>query len=85
MANIGQIIKVEMEHQGCSVTWLARELNCTRTQIYRMFEKKSIDTYRLEKISMLLRHNFFTVLSAEVDQSILAARSSDAETSGEAP
>lgn len=48
-----------MKEQGRSASWLARQLCCDRTNIYKIYNKKSIDTDVLQKISDLLGYNFF--------------------------
>ena len=35
MINIGKIIKDELDRQGHSVGWLAKELECNRSTVYR--------------------------------------------------
>ena len=35
MVNIGQLIKEELEKQGRSAGWLAKELHCNRSTVYR--------------------------------------------------
>ena len=57
--HIGKLIKEQMEKQDKTVVWLARELSCSRTNIYKIFEKSSIDTSLLMRISVVLQYNFF--------------------------
>lgn len=57
--HIGQLIKQEMDKQGKTVSWLARELSYCRTNVYKIYDKKSIDTDLLLRISILLKHDFF--------------------------
>lgn len=70
MVNIGQNIKEELLRQERTVSWLARKLNCTRTAVYRIMDKNSIDTAQLMSISKVLNHNFFEDLSEEFRLSI---------------
>lgn len=63
MIHIGQLIKTELERQERTPTWLARKINCDRTNIYRIFERESIDTALLSRISTALNRNFFEELS----------------------
>lgn len=63
MEHIGELIKQELEKQERSISWLARKLSCDRTKVYRLFQKNSIDTYDLARISILLSHDFFADLS----------------------
>lgn len=57
--HIGKHIQKQMKEQGRSASWLARQLCCDRTNIYKIYNKKSIDTDVLQKISYLLGYNFF--------------------------
>jgi len=65
MIHIGQLIKTELERQERTPTWLAKKINCDRTNIYRIFERESIDTALLSRISTALNRNFFEELSQE--------------------
>ena len=66
MIHIGSLIEQELRRQDRSVTWFARELSCDRTNVYKVFKKKSIDTRTLAKISVILQHNFFLDYADEV-------------------
>lgn len=68
--HIGQILKEKLKEDGKSVVWLARELGCHRTNIYNLFEKYSIDTQLLERISIIMRHNFFELYKEETDEKL---------------
>lgn len=59
MIHIGQIIEQELHLQERSVTWFANKLYCDRTNVYKIFKRKSIDTELLLRISLILNHNFF--------------------------
>lgn len=69
--HIGEAIKQELERQGQTVVWFAEQLACHRTNVYRIFEKESIDTHQLIRICKILNHNFFVDLSEELSQQIL--------------
>ena len=64
--HIGEAIKKELERQGKTVVWFAEQLPCHRTNVYRIFEKASIDTHILMRISEILKHDFFTDHSKEL-------------------
>ena len=57
--HIGQIIKAELHRQGRTAHWLADQIPCSRTHIYKIFQSSSINTELLQKISTILEHNFF--------------------------
>lgn len=63
MKSIGALIKEELEKQERSVSWFARKLACDRSNVYRLFQKDSIDTNLLLRISIFLKHDFFVDFS----------------------
>lgn len=71
MEPIGQLIRQELRRQERSVAWFARQLSCDRSNIYRIFQKESIDTYLLVRISIILQYNFFSTLSLCIEKQIL--------------
>ena len=64
--HIGMLIKQKMEEQNKTVVWLAKQLSYTRANIYKLFNKKSIDTEVLFRISRALDFDFFTAYSNEL-------------------
>ncbi|MBO4955426.1 MAG: XRE family transcriptional regulator [Muribaculaceae bacterium] len=56
---IGKIIEEELRNQERSVVWLSRKLNCNRTNVYKIFNRTSIDTELLLRLSNILKCNFF--------------------------
>lgn len=56
---IGKCIEEELRRQERSVVWLARKLNCNRTNVYKIFHRGSVDTELLLKICNVLKVNFF--------------------------
>lgn len=56
---IGKSIEYELRNQERSVVWLARKLNCNRTNIYKIFNRSTIDTELLLRIGNVLQRNFF--------------------------
>lgn len=56
---IGKSIEYELRNQERSVVWLARKLNCNRTNIYKIFNRSTIDTELLLRISNVIQRNFF--------------------------
>lgn len=63
--HIGQLIKQELEDQGRTVVWLARHMSYSRTNIYKIFDRSTIDTDVLMRISTLLGRDFFKDYSEE--------------------
>lgn len=66
--HIGDAIKKELEKQGKTVVWLADELSYSRTNIYKIFSKPSIDTMVLRRISLVLQIDFFKIYSDEMKE-----------------
>jgi hypothetical protein len=65
MINIGREIEAELRRQGRGATWLAQRLHCDRTNVYNIFKRQGIDTRLLERISIILHRNFFTLYCQE--------------------
>lgn len=63
MESIGELIRKELISQERTVSWFARKLSCDRSNVYRIFEKHSVDTSLLHRISLILHRNFFEDLS----------------------
>lgn len=70
MKPIGSLIKEELERQERSISWFARKLSCDRSNVYRLFQKESIDTNLLTRISILLGRDFFSELSDNVKEKL---------------
>ena len=68
MIHIGKHIEDVLHQQGGSITWFANQLCCTRGNIYKIFEKNSIDIYLLWRISKTLDHDFFSDLSSKLNE-----------------
>lgn len=60
--------KEELERQERSISWFARKLSCDRSNVYRLFQKESVDTNLLARISMLLGRDFFSDLSESIKE-----------------
>ena len=56
--HIGQMIQEELIQQGRTVNWLAKGVYCEKSNVYKMFKRKSIDMAQLMKVSEVLNHNF---------------------------
>ena len=50
-----------MLRQERGVSWLAEKLHCDRTNVYDIFKREGIDTRLLERISIILNRNFFSL------------------------
>ncbi len=63
MKPIGILIREELQAQERSVAWFARKIHLDRSNVYRLFQKNSVDTDLLRRISQVLDRNFFAVYS----------------------
>ena len=61
--HIGDLIKKKLKEEGRSVSWLAKKIHCKRDNVYKIFDKSSIDTAQLLRISFVLKTNFLMYLS----------------------
>ena len=59
--HIGNLILSELTAQRRSASWLAEQLSCDRTNVYKIFKKKDLDTQLLLRISRILGRDFFSI------------------------
>jgi len=67
---IGTLIQQELKNQERTVSWLARKLDCDRTNVYNIFRRQDIDTELLMRISIILHRDFFSIFSKEAKRRI---------------
>lgn len=63
--NIGERIKAELTKQQKNARWLSEQIPCERTNAYKILKRKDIDCALLQRISVVLKHDFFKDLSEE--------------------
>lgn len=56
--HIGQLIKSVFDESGMTVSELARQLRCERTNVYTIFKRRTVDVELLAMLSEILNHNF---------------------------
>ena len=56
--HIGHLIKSVFDERGMTVSELARQLHCERTNVYTIFRRRTVDVELLAKLSEILNHNF---------------------------
>lgn len=64
---IGQLIKKELRRQGKTTAWLAEKIYVNPREIYRIFNKESINTQQLLLISNALKCDFFKYYSQSIE------------------
>ena len=57
------MIRAELKAQGRTVTWFAQAIHTTRTNVYKIMDKESIDLKLLIRISKLLHYDFLSECS----------------------
>ncbi len=67
MIDIGKVIEAELRQQERSVVWLARQLGVNRAYVYSIFQKHSLDTDLLMRVSRALGRNFFALYHEELE------------------
>ncbi len=61
--HIGHRIREVLAGQRRSAAWLAESICVTRTHVYKIFDKRTIDIDLLMRVSRALDHDFFAELS----------------------
>ena len=70
--HIGKIIKELVKTKGISIDEFSEKINCTKRNIYKIYDKPGIDTVMLFKISRALGQNLF--FSYITDEELAAYR-----------
>ena len=64
---IGKLIQFEVCRQQISVQAFAEMICCTRTNVYNIFSRNSIDISLLQKICKVLNRNFFKEIAEDMN------------------
>lgn len=64
--HIGKEIKNELDRQGRKTAWLAAQLSCDVSNVYKIFRRATIDTELLRRISDVMNFDFFKLYSAQL-------------------
>ena len=64
---IGKLIQLEVCRQQISVQAFAEMICCTRTNVYNIFSRNSIDISLLQKICKVLNRNFFKEIAEDMN------------------
>lgn len=57
--HVGALIRIELDRQHQTVSWLAQQLSIQRPNCYRILNAQSIHTDQLVRISIVMQHDFF--------------------------
>lgn len=80
MIHIGLKIKEVVEQKGISKTELSRRLNMSATNIHKIFKRDSIDSALLQKLTLILNHDFFAYYKEDMLHSSLEEPNSEYKT-----
>ena len=61
---IGHLIRKQLKADDRCVGWLSREIGCTRNHVYKIFNKPSLDSDLILRISNAMHFNFFQYYSS---------------------
>lgn len=64
---IGSLINDEVRRQQIPITKFAEMIKCERNNVYNIFKRNTIDIQLLQRISIVLKHNFFEDLAKDID------------------
>lgn len=64
--HIGSLIRSKVAERGISIVSFAEQLSCTRVNVYKIFDRKSIDTELLLRVSRVLDFDFFRYYSNDL-------------------
>lgn len=67
MIHIGHLIKSKLKERKQTSVWLAKEMECSRTNLYKIFNKSDVSSRDLTRLSLILGYNFFAPLSKEME------------------
>lgn len=68
--HIGHRIKQVMWEKRIPAVQLAERICVCRTHIYKIYEKDTIDTHLLMRISLALSHNFFAEIASYISENL---------------
>jgi len=64
--HMGKLVYQKLKEDGRSASWLAKQIHCSRTHIYKLFQKSEIFHPQLVQIGIALEFDFFTHYSKVV-------------------
>jgi len=57
--HFGNLIKYQLQRIGRSVNWFAQQMHSDRSNMYKLLDRRHLDSGFLVRASILLRHDFF--------------------------
>lgn len=68
--HIGNEIRETLENRSIGVSDFARKIGLSRNVVYNIFERESINTELLYRISKVLKHDFFKYYSKDLKKKV---------------
>ena len=59
----GALVKQKLKEQERTASWLAKKIHCSRTNIYKIFEKDTVHAALMKQIGTALDTDFFAYYS----------------------
>ena len=59
--DIGKMVAAELERQGRKVEWLAHQLPCDKSNMYKLLKKPNWDVAMLIKICLKLKQTLYPI------------------------
>ncbi len=76
MVVIGKIIEKILREKRIPITEFAKKINTNRNNVYHIFNRKTLDTGLLARISEILEHDFFQYyISEQTAKAIVSEKS----------
>ena len=63
MIHVGNLIETVLHEKGKTVKWFAQQLCCSRTNVYKIFQKENLDINIIWRASHILQYDFFKDIS----------------------
>jgi predicted transcriptional regulator len=63
--HLGELIKKVMKEKGITAAWLAKQIPCSESNIYKILKKASIDCHTLCRISKILNYDFCMYIKSQ--------------------
>lgn len=80
VVHAGKLIQSALHEKEKTVTWFAHQMCCTRTNVYKIFNKPNLDIEIIWRASCILEYDLFKKLSEELQKESSIAESTSAET-----
>lgn len=64
--HIGHEILIKIQERDQTIVGFAKQLGCSRVNVYKILDKRSLDTNTLMRISRILDFDFFQLYSDEL-------------------